>query len=767
MPRTTTASTTATATAPTTSEGARARTRTQFFGRTRPRDSGLGGSPGVRPGAAATGTTPSVSVPRVTPQIVEEEPEQPSASGLEPEQLSGLDTSTPNPSPTPRDASYVRNVPTLDPRGTGSRASSRDRARTSARSSPVDDALRSTLDASSHSLRHGDLSGESFFTPGTENVQDTRDRSRERETEDDSARNPQSRNPEAGDRAGIRGESSGLDGSFLQQRFSASPVIDVSSDEDESSNSRSDDTIRPGDESVHGVGQGRPSSHQARFEGDSDRNSSRPLAAHPPSGIYRPRRTPDNTSTMAAGGRNKADMTPLELQNEGLEATRALLQAVLSMTQSADLKESLTRQQARMDDVIANHKKGAELAKRERSTQLFTTLPTFGDVNTLPDAKTYAVPNFGGHDNKKRIPCLNWLQRVCNTVTNNNLSENAAWSLLDRHSEGEVMVAVDDARREHLSFDKLIHQLEARFGGVVNPDQAHYELGELRRRKGETFSHLHTRIRNVARMAVRDDREEEQVAKELLLSKQAFIRCLPREYYLIFKDEERQRNARGEPDFQYAEMITEITRIEKQLHVGRPDPQTEKERAFLVQPDESESQASPDKEPETEQSDEQLVDQLFRVWEARKKNRFQRRKGFRQKGAQPRKRMRDKVFQVLEGLDEEVALEEQDDDEQGDSDESPLDFLDEPINLVQDDGTSVQCILQVQRRPGGRPNYTGLNLTRLNVKPGQCARCGLMGHYCSSDKCPLGKTPIKNYACTVCNTGGHDAKVCPTTKNVR
>ena len=506
-------------------------------------------------------------------------------------------------------------------------------------------------------------------------------------------------------------------------------------------------------------------------------------------------RTSERTIIMATNRETTAPLSPLDMQVEGLETQIMILESMITGMTVGPAKTSLERRRDKMSRLLESHKKSAELARRERSTPLFTTLPSsFGDTNSLPDAKTYSIPNFSGKyditDKKSdKIPCLNWLQRVIDTAVSNSLSETATIQLLDRHSGGEVMIAIDDAKREGLPLSQIVHQLESRFGGVINADQAHYQMGSITRKSGETFSHLHTRIRNMARMATRDDGAE-ALRNELQLSKQHFIRCLPEEHYKQFKHEERQRNARGEEDFTYAEMIIEINRIDALLNVGKTDKEAEKQRAFLAKSTAGSSRSTRSEsrydeeytEEEGSYEDESdsfsaalseisdmedtLKEQVLRIWR-RKGKTFWRNKGTR--GARGgrrgrggrlfkpylsrRRRRRQRVNEVHE--------DESSNDVELSGDEEPtLDYSDEPVLLTEEDGTPYQCIMQIQCTGNRKRTYTPLNLTRLNVGPHECARCGLQGHYCSSKACPLGRKPIRPYPCTMCNKGGHEAKFC-------
>jgi hypothetical protein len=444
----------------------------------------------------------------------------------------------------------------------------------------------------------------------------------------------------------------------------------------------------------------------------------------------------------------------LNLQLGNTQVLKTVVSRLLDLTENQQEKESL---QGHLEEIKKDEKAyqvAIDIASRERQTPTCTVLPEFGTDTCLPDAKQFKVPTFYGKPTSKNdINCITWLNRICEIIRIKRLTEEASLNLMYRHMGGEAMEVLDTARRDKVSFPELIRSLEVRFAELQHPDLARRELSRITQRPSETFGQLLSRIRAKARMATREDGAR-AMENELEMTKQQFISCLPQQVYYAFRESERARNARGEPDFNCNELYEEVCRIERSMDTSKlraAEAPRHKRHTFLVEEDTSasEEEGSSDSESDAEEIDEAEVVNWIR--------RLRKHKKYKKRNLQSTKRKKyilNKFLKKRKSFKPTPAYQVNQVHSDAESD------VEEYYVTDDEDGELVTFYIQKQK---GKFSLKALDLKALNVDRNECARCGLEGHMCSSPKCPLGRDKITDKACILCRKGGHLPARCPKT----
>ncbi len=399
-------------------------------------------------------------------------------------------------------------------------------------------------------------------------------------------------------------------------------------------------------------------------------------------------------------------------------------------------------------------------ARKDDFTPLCSKLPVFGTQSVIPDLKKLRIPSFSGSKkpSKGELPCLVWLHHVSEAVTRNKLNESAALDFLEMNATDAASTVLHDARREHMSYAGAVRQLEIRFAGLLHPHEALRQLEEMKMNVGENISDLHIRVRAKAMMATREDGPE-ALANETRLATTHFTRCLPERLQWTLQDAQRARRARGFEAHSYNELLDEVLRLHRQMNsASRARKAREKDPLFLVGEDGTAGIDEADevtREDLFADEDEEPIPLLYTGASTQRRGAPGQGRG-RGRGRLPQQQ-RVGPYDGGAGVRSGYALPSA--PPAAESLLTPGDVT----YLVTHDEQGLEAVFAIEPQPGKPPRSRRLDLKKLNVQRNECARCGLAGHMCSADSCPLTGKKITDDPCPICKKGGHLSTDCPRT----
>ena len=118
----------------------------------------------------------------------------------------------------------------------------------------------------------------------------------------------------------------------------------------------------------------------------------------------------------------------------------------------------------------------------------------------------YNIPVFTGETGT--IAITSWLARVFNLCQANRLTWESGINLLIQGSSGGAADFIDEMRQEGKTVHQIVQQLEMRYGDLCTPEEARVRVNTMPRREGEELSTFIDRLRSMARMATRLERDD-------------------------------------------------------------------------------------------------------------------------------------------------------------------------------------------------------------------------------------------------------------------
>ena len=118
----------------------------------------------------------------------------------------------------------------------------------------------------------------------------------------------------------------------------------------------------------------------------------------------------------------------------------------------------------------------------------------------------YNIPVFTGETGT--IAVTSWLARVFNLCQANTLTWEAGINLLIQGSSGGAADFIDEMRQEGKTVHQIVQQMEMRYGDLCTPEGARVRVNTMPRRESEELSTFIDRLRSMARMATRLERDD-------------------------------------------------------------------------------------------------------------------------------------------------------------------------------------------------------------------------------------------------------------------
>ena len=375
-----------------------------------------------------------------------------------------------------------------------------------------------------------------------------------------------------------------------------------------------------------------------------------------------------------------------------------------------------------------------------------------GHNNPLqPDMKTYRLEDFKGDREKcgkDTYICLDWLTRALTIADDKKISHNLCKKFLQTHATHDAGRTVRNAIADNKTLTQLVLDLEINYAGLVHPDLALENCKSMTRNDQETMRTFGERIRLMAEMACRDKPQAHKKEQTLQLAKDAFMSALRPNIKQELKAKMESRRRAGESEADYNQIVSEVHTLDEARTAHDKIYRHRKDGNGGVRRVENDSDSDSDEDEEDVFFD---FEGNVRALTMKEKKKFfkkpydPKKKGYQNKGYQ------NKGYQAYQG-------------NQGRQNPyAGRTLLAEQFEEFDEDGE----YFTVRYVKAGEP--ARICTADLNVKPNECARCGIAGHRAhgpDANKCPLRMHVMQTEPCRACNKGGHEAKVCPRVANL-
>ena len=413
--------------------------------------------------------------------------------------------------------------------------------------------------------------------------------------------------------------------------------------------------------------------------------------------------------------------------------------------------------QARIDAMATRVRNVLDASKashsREQATrelQPITRLPAaqWGNVVNIANIRMHNIPSYAGNS-ADQVDIVRWISRITSLAEANVLSFPATINLMIQGSSGGAADYIEQMRSEGKTLAQVVQQLEMRYGDLCTPEEARVKCNNMARKENEGLPEFIDRLRSMARMACRLERDDNIRRGNIdVLVEGNIRRVLPTSVRNALEERVINRSRMGLPAFDAREVEKECLDLERrrdERKVQARDGGVVKRPGRVMQVtggDESEtdSVSSTDEIDPDDSGVYHLVNEIRNL-----------KKQYADRGRviDPRKLYRKAVYNFNErnqpryqrgrnaphGARQAGVIEAH----------NPNPRLSGPPNRLD---------------TGERRTIQDL-LTLANVVRGQCVQCGMDGHFMHNDKCVLKDKVLVDRPCAKCGHGLHSADDCP------
>ena len=393
--------------------------------------------------------------------------------------------------------------------------------------------------------------------------------------------------------------------------------------------------------------------------------------------------------------------------------------------------------------------------QREQNTrelQPVTQVPAAGwgaNVN-IANIRMHNIPAYSGNGNDE-LDVVRWIAKVFNLAQAHALTLNATINLMIQGSKGGASDYIEQMREEGRTLYQVVQQLEMRYGSLCTPEEARVRTNNMPRKDKETLPEFIDRLRTMAKMACRLERDNaRRLAAVDALVEGNIRRVLPTSVRMALEERVINRSRMGLPEFTAREIEKEALELEQRRNERKGGSERQGaagngkkynvRQACAVESAESSDEDS----PITSDDDNQGEEGIFLVNEIRRQEQKYIRRGRPIDHAKVNKRAFGKYNDRY--------------NERHRNNRKPA--LHQNARLAMVPGPA--------QKPLGPPNsldqgpkrniYELLNLA--NCSKGQCVQCGYDGHYMKSDACALRDKSLVDRPCVKCGKGLHSADDC-------
>ena len=375
-----------------------------------------------------------------------------------------------------------------------------------------------------------------------------------------------------------------------------------------------------------------------------------------------------------------------------------------------------------------------------------------------PDMKTYRLEDFKGDRekcSKDTYICLDWLTRALTIADDKKINHELCKKFLQTHATHDAGRTVRNAINDGKTLTQIVLDLEINYAGLVHPDLAHENCKTMTRKENETMRTFGERIRLMAEMACRDKPEQHRKEQILQLAKDTFMSALRPNIKQELRANLDMRRRAGEPEADYNQIVSEVHTLDESRTAHDKIYRHRKDGNGGIRRVENNYDSDTDDDSSEElgwDHDGNVItmtpsdyEQNIRVLTTKERARFFNKKYDPKKKTYQKYRANEKTpYKQNNPYAGRALMAEQFEEFDEDGEYFTLRYV----------------------KAGDPPRIRSAD---LNVKPNECARCGIAGHRAhgpDANKCPLRMHIMQTEPCRACNKGGHEAKVCPRVANL-
>jgi len=385
--------------------------------------------------------------------------------------------------------------------------------------------------------------------------------------------------------------------------------------------------------------------------------------------------------------------------------------------------------------------------QQTRELQPVTRVPAaaFGATIQIANIRMNNIPTFtgGGSDT---LDVVRWISRIFVLAQAHTLTFAATINLMIQGSSGGACDYIEQMREEGKTLSQVVQQLEMRYGDLCTPEEARVKTNNMTRKEKEGLPEFIDRLRTMARMACRLERDEaaRRIAIDVLIEGN-IRRVLPTSVRNALEERVINRSRMGLPAFTAREIEKECLDLERRRNERKQEPEklhVAKHKVNKVQEETSDSSSESESSSEAEEEGNEAELILAAELQQQRAKYIQRglrvdpqkvyKRAFKNYNAKfPPKFSPRKPGREAQGARQAFG--------------SPAPVNQGPPNKL-----------------GDSPRKTINELLILaNCTRGQCIQCGFDGHCMRNDICVLKDKPPVDRPCAKCGKGLHQADDCP------
>ncbi len=396
--------------------------------------------------------------------------------------------------------------------------------------------------------------------------------------------------------------------------------------------------------------------------------------------------------------------------------------------------------------------------RREQNTrelQPVTQVPAanWGANNNIANIRMHNIPPYSGNGNDE-LDVVRWISKVFNLAEAHGLTLNATVNLMIQGSKGGASDYIEQMREEGRTLYQVVQQLEMRYGSLCTPEEARVRTNNMLRKDKEGLPEFIDRLRTMAKMACRLERNNNRRLMAIdALVEGNIRRVLPTSVRMALEERVINRSRMGLPEFTAREIEKEALELEQKRHerkgnaVGYSTGGNAKKynvrQAYAAESAESSDGGS----PITSDDENQDEEGVFLVNEIRRQEHKYIKRGRPIDHAKVQRRA---LGQYNDKYVERHGT-------QGKNFRKPA-YQNARLAMLPGPAYKLPGPPN-QLDQGPRRNVLEL-LALANCSKGQCIQCGYDGHYMKNDACALRDKPLVDRPCVKCGKGLHSADDC-------
>jgi hypothetical protein len=398
---------------------------------------------------------------------------------------------------------------------------------------------------------------------------------------------------------------------------------------------------------------------------------------------------------------------------------------------------------ARVLLAASNASQARESAIRELQPVTRVPVNPYGAEENVANIRMNNIPTFTG-GSADTIDVMAWISRIFNLAESKQLTFNATVNLLIQGSSKGAANYIDEMKQEGKTLHQIVQQLEMRYGSLTTVEDARIKCNNMIRKPDEHLSDFIDRLRLMAKMACRQEPNENLRRRAMdILVEGNIRRVLPSSVRAALEERIMNRSLMGLPALSARGIEKECLELETKRKERKLElkglAQGKKHYVNVAKHEVDSDDDSSDSSDEDCQDEDYTQDGLINEIKLQKMKYFQR-------GRPPN-----------DGKVMRRAVKNYNQKFQFRNNGKPGQYGARQAGLYPN--PAVQVGPPNKLEGGKKPIYELLALA--NCSRGQCLQCGNDGHMMKNMSCALKDKPLMDRACVKCGKGLHSADDCP------